>query len=378
VSLYSEQSKTALAEVPFDSAKLNAVVGINFTEQEQLGYLSALGFQSGKNITVPAHRSDVDQLNDLAEEVTRMIGYNNIPSQVLALPVMAKKHKRSFEELVGNYLVNQGCFEVINNPFTDFEGKEAIAVDNPLDKQRAILRTCLMNSIRTNIAYNQNRQKDSIKFFEFSDIYKTSGSERRFALAITGRVDKNAAEFNAQLDYAYLKGLVNSICSDILKVQPTYELTNKKGYDFYESLSLNGVKLGGLGKVSKDTINSKVKTPVFACELTIDNLVVPDNQFTSISDFPASLRDLSFTLTDLDKVGALTKLIDDTTNGNDLLTESFIFDFFNNKKLNLLKLGFRFKFQAEDKSLTDEEIDQIMGKLISDSLALDGISIEGL
>jgi phenylalanyl-tRNA synthetase beta chain len=378
VSLYSEQRKTALAEVSYDSAKLNAVVGINITEQEQLGYLSALGFQSGKNMTVPAHRSDVDQLNDLAEEVTRMIGYNNIPSQVLALPVMAKKQKRSFEELVGNYLVNQGCFEVINNPFTDFEGKKAIAVDNPLDKQRAMLRTCLMNSIRTNIAYNLNRQKDSIKFFEFSDIYKTSGNERRFALAIAGRANKNAAEFNAQLDYAYLKGFLNSICNDILKVQPTYELADKRGYDFYESLSLNGVKLGGLGKVSKDTINSKVKTPVFACELTIDNLAVPDNQFTSTSDFPASYRDLSFSLSDLDKVGTLTRLVVDTTNGNDLLTESFIFDFFQNKKLNLLKLGFRFKFQAADKSLTDEEIDQIMDKLISDSMALDGISIEGL
>ena len=375
VSLYGEQSKTALAEVPYDSEKLNAVVGINFTEKEQLGYLSALGFQSGKNMTVPAHRSDVDQLNDLAEEVTRMIGYDNIPSQVLALPVMAKKQKRSFEELVGNYLVNQGCFEVINNPFTDFEGKDAIPVDNPLDKQRAMLRTCLMNSIRTNIAYNQ---KDSIKFFEFSDIYKTSGSERHLALAISGRVNKNAAEFNAQLDYAYLKGLVNSICSDILKVQPTYELTNKRGYDFYESLSLNGIKLGGLGKISKDTINSKVKTPVFACELATDNLAVPDNQLTPTSDFPASYRDLSFSLSDLDKVETLTKLVNDATNGNDLLTESFIFDFFQNKKLNILKLGFRFKFQAEDKSLTDEEIDQIMDKLITDSQAFDGIFIEGL
>ena len=378
VSFYSEQSKTTLAEIPYDSAKLNSVIGINVKEQEQLSYLSALGFHAGKNMTVPAHRSDIDQLNDLAEEVTRMIGYNNIPSQVLALPVMAKKQKRSFEELVGNYLVNQGCFEVINNPFTDFEGKEAIAVDNPLDKQRAMLRTCLMNSIRTNIAYNQNRQKDSIKFFEFSDIYKNSGTERRFALAISGRVNKNAKEFNAQLDYAHLKGLVNSICNDILKVQPTFELTNKRGYDFYESLSLNGIEIGGLGKISKDTIESKVKTPVFACELTIDNLIVPDNKFTPTSDFPASYRDLSFSLSDLDKVRTLTKLIDDTTNNNDLITESFIFDFFQNKKINLLKLGFRFKFQAKDTSLTDEEIDGIMDKLISDSLALDGISIEGL
>ena len=378
VAFYSEQSKTALPEVAYDSTKLNAVIGIDITEHEQLSYLSALGFQAGKKMTVPAHRSDVDQLNDLAEEVTRMIGYNNIPSQVLALPVRAKKHKRSFEELVSRYLINQGCFEVINNPFTDFEGKEAISVDNPLDKQQAMLRTCLMNSIRINIAYNQNRQKDSIKFFEFSDIYKTSGTERSFALAISGRVNKNAKEFNAQLDYGYLKGLVNSICTDILKVQPMYELADKRGYDFYENLTLNGSKIGGLGKISKVTIESKVKTPVFACELTIDNLAVPDNQFTSTSDFPASYRDLSFSLSDLDKVGTLTKLVNDTTNDNDLITESFIFDFFQNKKFNLLKLGFRFKFQAKDKSLTDEEIDQIMDKLISDSLSLDGISIEGL
>jgi len=378
VSLYTEQSKIALADVPYDSAKLNAVLGINITEKEQLGYLSALGFQSGKNITVPAHRSDVDQLNDLAEEVTRMIGYNNIPSKVLALPVMAKKQQRSFEELVGNYLINQGCFEVINNPFTDFEGKEAIAVDNPLDKQRAMLRTCLMNSIRNNVAYNQNRQKDSIKFFEFSDIYKTSGRERRFALAISGRVNKNAKEFNTQLDYAYLKGLVNSICNDILKVQPAYELVSKRGYDFYESLTLNGIEIGGLGKISKDTIDSKVKTSVFACELTIDDLKVPDNNFVPTSDFPASYRDLSYSLSDLEKVGTLTELVNNTTTNHDLLRESFIFDFFQNKKLDILKLGFRFKFQAADKSLTDEEIDEIMDKLISDSMALDGISIEGL
>jgi phenylalanyl-tRNA synthetase beta chain len=310
VALYSEQNKTTLMEVPYNSNKLNAVVGIDISQQEQIAYLSALGFEAGKSITVPAHRSDVDQLNDLAEEVTRMIGYNNIPSQVLALPVRAKKQQRSFEELVGNYLINQGCFEVINNPFTDFEGKEAIAVDNPLDKQRAMLRTCLMNSIRINIAYNQNRQKDSIKFFEFSDIYKTSGTERRFALAISGRVNKNAKEFNAQLDYGHLKGLVNSICNDILKVQPTFELANKRGYDFYESLSLNNVEIGGLGKISKDTIESKVKTPVFACELTIDNLAVPDNKFTPTSDFPASYRDLSFSLSDLEKVGTLTKLVE--------------------------------------------------------------------
>ena len=377
VAFYTEQNKRKLVEVPFDTDKLNAVIGINIAEQEQLGYLSALGFAADKNIIVPAHRSDVDQLNDLAEEVTRMIGYNNIPSQVLALPVMTKQHKRSFEKQIVHYLISQGCFEVINNPFTDFEGKEAIAVDNPLDKQRAMLRTCLMNSIRTNIAYNQNRQKDSIKFFEFSDIYKTSGTERRFALAISGRVNKNAKEFNAQLDYGYLKGLVNSICTDILKTQPTYDLSEKRGYDFYESLAINGTKIGGLGKISKETIDSKVKTPVFACELTTDGLEVPENHFVPTSDFPASYRDLSFSLNDISNIDDISEIIKKAKN-DELLKETFIFDFFQNKKLNLLKVGFRFKFQASDRSMTDEEIDNSMDKIIKDSLDINGVTIEGL
>ena len=72
---------------------------------------------------------------------------------------------------------------------------------------------------------------------------------------------------------------MNSICTDILKAQPTYELADKRGYDFYEALTISGSQIGGLGKISKDTIDSKVKTPVFACELTIDDLKVPDNQF---------------------------------------------------------------------------------------------------
>ena len=105
---------------------------------------------------------------------------------------------------------------------------------------------------------------------------------------------------------------------------------------------------------------------------------MPNNQYVPTSDFPASYRDLSFSLSDLEKVGTLTELVKATTVNCDFLTESFIFDFFQNKKLNLLKLGYRFKFQAIDKSLTDEEIDKIMDKIINDSMALDGISIEGL
>ena len=159
VHFVPEQNKTDLNTVNFDSSKLNAVIGIDLSEDEQLEYLTSLGFSPGPEMKIPSHRSDIDQPNDLAEEITRMIGYNNIPTQALNITVMPKKQKNNFEELCRAYLVNNGFFEVINNPFTNFEGKNAISVDNPLDKKRSKMRTCLMNSLRTNIAYNQNRQK---------------------------------------------------------------------------------------------------------------------------------------------------------------------------------------------------------------------------
>ena len=377
VAFYSEQNKTDLNTVNFDSSKLNSVIGINLSEDEQLKYLASLGFKPGLEMKIPSHRSDIEQLNDLAEEIARMIGYNNIPSQALAIPVVAKSHNKNFQDLFRPYLVNNGFFEVINNPFTDFVGKDAISVDNPLDKQRSMMRTCLMNSLRKNIAYNQNRQKDSIKFFEYSDIYKTNNSHRRLALAISGRVNKNAREFNSQLDYSYLKGIIISMFSDFLGSTIYFNLKEKEGYDFYEAISINGHEIGGLGKISSDTIDSKVKTPVFACEIIIDTLEVPLKQLANVSDFPASYRDLSFSLSDISNIEDISKIVNKFKN-DELLKEIFIFDFFQNKKFNLLKVGFRFTFQAQDRSLKDKEIDEVMNKIINSAMSVKGIDIEGI
>ena len=164
----SENKKNNTKSVAYDSKKLNEIIGCDINEKEQKAILISLGFTNGKKVAVPAHRSDIDQINDLAEEITRVVGYNNIPSKALKLPVKAKTLDRSFELICRNYLVNNGFFEVINFPFNDNNDESAIVVDNPLDKQRSKMRVCLTKSLKDNLVYNQNRQKDSIKFFEFS------------------------------------------------------------------------------------------------------------------------------------------------------------------------------------------------------------------
>ena len=110
---------------------------------------------------------------------------------------------------------------------------------------------------------------------------------------------------------------------------------------------------------------------VTACEIS-------EKKYQKTSDFPASYRDLSFSLDAHDNLNDLANLMIKVSEANDLITDFFIFDLFENKKLNILKVGYRFKFQSIAKSLTDEEIDKVMNSLIKDALLMDGISIEGL
>ena len=378
LALKTEQRKKDKREVEFDSERLNKIIGTDLTETEQKDYLNSLYFKIYDKIVVPSHRSDIDQLNDLAEEVTRMIGYDNIASKALALPVKAKKIEANFEDLCRSYLVNNGFFEVVNFPFNDNQDEAAISVDNPLDKQRSKMRVCITKSLKENVVFNQNRQKDSIKFFEFSDIYTKNGNENKLAVIVSGRTNKNFKEFNAQLDYSYLKGIIKTIFSEILSKELNFELDQSQNYDLYEKVYCGDVHIGRIGKLSKEFVGSKTKTPVFSFEIVLNNLHLPAKRQSKISDFPASYRDLSFSLDSHENVGELSAMIKKHKESSKLMTDCFVFDLFENKKQNLLKVGYRFKFQSLENNITDEETEAVMNPLIKESLQIDGINIEGL
>ena len=378
LALKTEKRKVDRTEVEFDSDRLNKIIGTELTETEQKNYLNSLYFMTEDKVVVPSHRSDIDQLNDLAEEITRMIGYDNIASKTLALPVKAKKIEANFQELCRDYLVNNGFFEVVNFPFNDNQDDSAICVDNPLDKQRSKMRVCITKSIKENVVFNQNRQKDSMKFFEFSDIYTKDGNEKKLAVIVSGKTNKNFKEFNTQLDYSYLKGLIKTIFSEILGKELNFELDQSQNYDLYEKVYCNKEHIGRIGKLSKEFVGSKTKTPVFSFEIVLNNLQLPAKKQSKISDFPASYRDLSFSLDSHENLGELSALIKRHKELSELMTDCFVFDLFENKKQNILKIGYRFKFQSIENSITNEETEAVMKPLIKESLQIDGVNIEGL
>jgi phenylalanyl-tRNA synthetase beta chain len=168
---YKENQST---KIPFNVNKINQIIGININENVYLNYLTKLEFAIEDNfVKVPSFRSDIRTQNDLAEEVARVIGYDNISRAEINIPKNENHNYKDIENKLRYFLLDYGFYEVINSPFVGITSKEAIEVDNPLDSNRAFLRTNLTDSLVENLLFNERRQKDSVKLFEISDIYSS-------------------------------------------------------------------------------------------------------------------------------------------------------------------------------------------------------------
>ncbi len=359
-----DEGQDQKAKIPIDVKRINKILGIDLEEEKYLTHLSKLGFGIEKEIVVPTFRHDIASQNDLAEEIARVIGYNNIESKPLKI---TKKLDKSTDDVnrLKNYLIKNGFSEVINFPFTANEEKKSISIDNPLDSNKNKLRTSLKNSLLENLLYNERRQKDSIKFFEISDLYTKNNEitqEKKLGIIISGRKSHNYLDFSKKLDNAYLSELLN-------------QDSKKQAFVIEE--------------ISRKELKTKKKDKIFYLEISIDKIpkhLFKDSEsridqinfikYQSVSEFPSSTRDFSFSIKDLEKYNAVIDYLSDLNDKN--LKDAFIFDFYENKKLNEIKVGVRLIFQSNLNTLSEEDIQKSVNELLQPIIDLEGISIPGL
>ena len=354
-------------KIPVNVYKINKIIGIDISEDQYLRYLSKLGFTINNGlIEVPSYRSDIKNQNDLAEEVARVIGYNNILKNELTIPKAKTLKNYDVENKLKYFLLDQGFYEVVNPPFVGSNSDESIKIDNPLDSNREYLRTNITNSLLDNLIFNERRQKDSIKLFEISDIYTSKNNEikktRRLSIIASGRVANNYEDFSKKISQKYLTNLFN-------------EALPGEDFNFHQ--------------LTRESLNTKIKNEIIASETDISNFSTdileykqraksPNNfiQYLPISDLPCSKRDLSFSIQDHTKCKPLQEFI--FSFKDKLLKEVFIFDYYNNEKKQEIKIGFRFIFQSHDSTITDKEVDNAMSDIIKSALKLDSVSLPGL
>ena len=362
-----EYKKKQAIKIPVNVDKINQILGIDITEDQYVNYLSKLGFIINDNlINVPPYRSDISSQNDLSEEVARIIGYDNISKNKLPIFKGKTSNTDSVENKLRFFLLDHGFYEVINFPFSNEKCIDSIKIDNPLDSNKEYMRTNLINSLLENLAFNERRQKDSIKLFEISDVYTFKNNKikkkRNLAIVASGRVGHNHIDFPKKINKKYLTQLFkDALPSEDFAI----EIFNREG------------------------LNSKIKNEIVGCEIDIENFSTevlnykeetrPPNsfkKFTQISDLPFSSRDLSYSIKDFSSRQNLEKYI--LGYENELIKEKFIFDYFYNEDSAEIKIGFRFIFQSVNSTITEAQINNVMNDIIGHTDKIKGVNIPGL
>ena len=367
ISIISYKSKDNLIrQLPVDVQIINQIIGINITENEYINYLSKLKFDIEEHIIkVPSFRSDIKTQNDLAEEIARVVGYDNIPTSEISIPKNKIINHKDLENKLRFFLLDHGFYEVINSPFVSLPEEEAIKVDNPLDSNREYLRINITNSLVENLLFNERRQKDSIKLFEISDIYTSSNGinkKRKLSIIASGRVGENYKDFSKKINKKYLEMLFQEIFPN--------EVFNFK-------------------IISRDLLDTKIKNEIVALEVDVNSLSSdifsykevsqsPESfaQYSPISDLPSSLKDISYSIKDYSKTEELQDLL--LNYQCDIIKNIYIFDYFKNEKQEEIKIGFRFIFQSKKATLNSNEIELVYNDIVTKSLSITGVSIPGI
>ncbi len=350
--------------LPIDTKRVNQILGTKLSKDEYINYLMKLGFEIEDKIKIPSFRSDILCQNDLSEEIARIIGYDNIRSAPLKLNNAFKKEKSRIS-MIEDFFVKNGFSEVINFPFTEKEEEKSILIDNPLDSNRKNLRTSLRDSLIENLLFNERRQKDSIKLFEISDVYSMDRDiiqQKRLGIIVSGRQGHNHIAFSKKLDRNYL--------NEILNLDANAPIFN-------------------IEEIPREHLKTKRKEKIFFTEILVGD--IPDDLFKQketekaeinfvkyhpVSEFPSSVRDFSFSVCSLEQYDSFISHIEDFQDDN--LKDFFIFDFYINEKIGEIKVGIRMIFQSTKKTLSDEDIQKSINKILKPIINLDGVSIPGL
>ncbi|WP_108422866.1 phenylalanine--tRNA ligase subunit beta [Flagellimonas amoyensis] len=387
VDLYPKKNQDRQVFLTFD--KINNLIGQEIPRDTIKSILSSLEIrinnvtESGLGLTIPTYRVDVTREVDVIEEILRVYGYNNIGFKEKLNASIAKSSRyenHRIQDVIGNTLASKGFYEIMTNSLVSSEtasgdNVEPVQMLNPLSSDLSVLRTSMLSSGLQTVLHNHNRQKTDLKLFEFGKTYRKAGGEyqekRHLALFISGeRTQDNWSTVSKKTDFFYLKGIVESIFSRLgikgVETLPTGDPVFAEGL----SCTKNGKVLASYGLVSKGVLKKfDMKQEVFHADFDWDAILesveTQNIVFREIPKFPEVTRDFALLLDDSTTFQKVYDIAWQTEKS--LLKNVNLFDVYTGKNLPKGKKSYAVSFTLSDdkKTLTDKQIDKIMGKLLA-------------
>nr|WP_288931936.1 phenylalanine--tRNA ligase subunit beta [uncultured Allomuricauda sp.] len=368
--------------------KINSLIGQEIPRDTIKSILSSLEIkinnvtESGLGLTIPTYRVDVTREVDVIEEILRVFGYNNIDFKEKLNASIAKTSRFEnyrIQDVVGSMLASKGFYEIMTNSLVSSDitsgDESAVEMLNPLSSDLSVLRTSMLHSGLQTVSYNHNRQKTDLKLFEFGKTYHTVDGQHQekqhLAILISGNRTQNSwAVASKKSEFFYLKGIVENVFERLgLRDIDTNPLSDS---DYAEGISYtkNNKALVSVGLVSKAALKRfDIKQEVFYADLNWDTILesvsTKNMVFQEIPKFPEVTRDFALLLDDSVSFQKVYDIAWKTE--KKLLKKVNLFDVYTGENLPEGKKSYAVSFTLMDekKTLTDKQIDKIMGKLLS-------------
>ena len=372
--------------IKFRPDKINAFLGIDISKEEMAEYLKRLEVKVDMDkmeIIPPSFRPDLEAEADIAEEIARFYGYNNIPNTLISGESTKGFYspKQIFKKNLANLLTAQGINEIFSFTFTtpavfdklclpqDSPLRNTLKLRNPLGEDTSVMRTTTIGTMLDMLSYNYNHKNESAYLFEECKVF----------------IPKNAGElpdepeklvigmYKKGIDFFNLKGVLEDL----------FDGLNIKGINFERlsdspmfhpgraaRLTANGEEIGVLGEIHPTVCeNFEIGLPCYVAELDILKMfsLVDDNvKYKALPKFPAAERDIAVLVEKTTAVGELEATMIKAS--GEILEDIELFDVYEGDRVPEGKksVAFALRFRATDRSLTSDEINRVFNKIVKD------------
>ena len=370
--------------LPLNPEVINKFLGVEISEEFMISTLEKLECKVENGvITVPSFRNDLTCMNDIAEEIIRIYGYNDIKSSKITAENTAggRTPKQQFKVDLSDALCGMGLDEITTFSFIspryydkirlpeDESVRRSIVISNPLGEDTSIMRVTALPSMMEALALNNNMGNEDVCLYEMGNNYIPAAEE-----------DDLPCESNVltlgmygNVDFYTMKGVIEGALSLGRIKGVTYEAVTDNA-TFHPGrcariVAADGEFLGIFGQLHPLTAqNYGFNAPVYAAELDFDAVFEHCDgviEYKPLPKFPASTRDFSFVCDEELEVGKLASLI--ARAGGKLVEDVKLFDIYRGTQLGDGKksVSFRVTLRASDRTLTVEEADKVSSKILS-------------
>ena len=375
------------AVVPFDPDWTNAFLGTDIPAQDMVEYLEKIGFEvRDGNVYSPSFRIDIESKADIAEEIARFYGYNNIKGTIITGIANAKlTDRQKLERKVESACISMGLNQI--NTFSFISPKyydkirlpqnsslrKSVVITNPLGEDTSVMRTTVLPSMCEVVARNYNYRNPEAALFEIGTEYIVTGEDTlplepvRLAVGMYG----NGTDFYS------VKGVVEELLDTLGISEYEIEAAGEDcGFDEVSAFhpgrvavaKADGKPLAVFGELHPDVLETYgIGVRAYAAKVLITELLdidIPEKTYKPLPKYPATTRDISLICDDEIPVASLEKLIKEAVGG--ILEKVNLFDVYKGEQIENGKksVAFSVAMRSHDGTLTDEQADAAMKRVV--------------